>query len=210
MMKYLESKPFSLLPYLLIAGLGLLRLQSTHTYNMVPVFSTLLFFAVLRPAREYSFPLLALIGVDIFLTTHQYSFPLTIDSIVTWGWYLIVLVVGPRLLRGIISWRHAAAFSLLASISYFLVSNYFVWAEWNMYPKTLTGMGACYLAALPFFRNSLISESLCSVFLFGLLSPILQRPMMSTVWAIRYQCVHLQRGYLLDSIQRTLPGRIER
>jgi hypothetical protein len=27
-----------------------------------------------------------------------------------------------------------------------------------MYPKTLAGLGACYVAAIPFFRNGLATE----------------------------------------------------
>jgi len=37
-----------------------------------------------------------------------------------------------------------------------------------MYPKTLSGLAACYVAALPFFRNSLVAEMLTSSLLFGL------------------------------------------
>ena len=37
-----------------------------------------------------------------------------------------------------------------------------------MYPKTLSGLAACYVAALPFFRNSVVAELLCSSLLFGL------------------------------------------
>ena len=173
------------LPYGCIAGAGLLRLEVSHSYNLVPIFSCLLFFAALRPAREFGIPLLALIGVDIFLTTHQYHFPLTIDSVVTWAWYLVVMLLGAGLLKGGLSMRLGVACSLALSISYFVISNFIVWAIWNMYPRTLYGLWTCYLAAVPFFRNSLISELLCSLLLFGLGSQFVQFLKVRTAPAVQ-------------------------
>jgi hypothetical protein len=37
-----------------------------------------------------------------------------------------------------------------------------------MYPRTLAGLGACYTAALPFYRNDLVSTALTAGVLFGL------------------------------------------
>jgi hypothetical protein len=53
-------------------------------------------------------------------------------------------------------------------VGFFLASNFTVWAEWGMYAKTFSGLGACYIAALPFFRNSVVSETFFSVLIFGI------------------------------------------
>jgi hypothetical protein len=58
--------------------------------------------------------------------------------------------------------------ALAASVSFFLVSNFAVWVVWAMYPKTLAGLAACYLAALPFFRHSLAGDLFFTVAFFGL------------------------------------------
>jgi hypothetical protein len=58
--------------------------------------------------------------------------------------------------------------SLTSSVSFFLTSNFAVWAAWGMYPKTLGGLGLCYIAALPFFRNSIFTELACSLLIFAL------------------------------------------
>jgi hypothetical protein len=168
-MKYIESRFPIVLSYLLILGVALLRIELFNPYNVVPVFSCLLLFAATRPVREFVLPLSALVGVDVFLTTHQYGYPLTLDAVVTWIWYVIVMLLGSGLLRSLPSWRRVAASTLLASVSFFLVSNLAVWVVWQMYPKSLAGLGACYLAALPFFRNSLTSELCFSLLLFGLM-----------------------------------------
>jgi hypothetical protein len=156
-----------LLPYLLIVAVALLRLAVSQPYNFVPVFSCLLFFGACRPAREFVLPLFALIGVDIFLTTHHFGFALNAGHAVTWLWYLAALFLGSTALSRSISNRRVLGSSLLLSVSFFVASNFAVWAEWGIYPKTLAGLGACYVAALPFFRNSMISETISSLAIFA-------------------------------------------
>lgn len=152
-----------LLPYILVLAVVLLRLAVSHPLNFVPVFSSLLFFGAWRPTREFAIPLLSLIGVDIFLTTHRYGFALTSGDAITWMCYLGAMFLGAAMLGKSISTGRAAGASLIASLSFFAASNFMVWVEWGMYPKTWGGLGACYVAALPFLRNSLAAETVCSL-----------------------------------------------
>lgn len=52
----------------------------------------------------------------------------------------------------------------IASLIFFITSNFGVWILSNWYPKSFTGLLMCYEAALPFFRNTILST-----LLFGLL-----------------------------------------
>ena len=174
-MKVFDSRCSMVICYLLILGVAFLRVELISTDNVVPVFSCLLFFATARPAREFVLPLSVLMGVDIFMTTHRYGYPVTADAVVTWAWYLIAMLLGAGVLWTSDSWRRVAACSLLASVSFFLASNFAVWAIWQIYPRTLTGLGACYEAALPFFRNNLTSEFCFSLLLFGLMNRVRSR-----------------------------------
>ncbi len=167
-MKPFEGKCSLVFSYSLVAAVALFRIEFTSPFNVVPIFSCLLFFAASRQAREYVLPVSLLVSVDVFITTHRYGFPLTADAAVTWAWYLLVMLLGYGLLRTSRSWPRVAVCSLLASVSFFLASNFAVWAVWQMYPRTLAGLGACYVAALPFFRNSVTSELCSSLLLFGL------------------------------------------
>ncbi len=167
-MKWFETKHSIVLPYVLIFGAALLRLTVSHPFNFIPVFSCSLFFGASRPKREYPIPILALVGVDIFLTTHRYGFAVTGDQAAAWMWYLAVMILGAGMLRDSISTPRVIGASLMASVSFFLASNFTVWAAWGMYPKTWSGLGACYVAALPFFRNSIVSELAFSVLIFGI------------------------------------------
>jgi len=48
---------------------------------------------------------------------------------------------------------------------FFIISNFLFWLfePWQMYPKTLTGLILCYVGALPFLKNQLISNLTASV-----------------------------------------------
>ena len=55
----------------------------------------------------------------------------------------------------------------IASLIFFLTSNFGVWLLSSWYPKSFAGLIMCYEAGLPFFRNTLLST-----LLFGLLFKI--------------------------------------
>jgi len=42
-----------------------------------------------------------------------------------------------------------------------------VWAAFTTYPKSLAGLLACYIAAVPFFWNTLAGDVLYAALLFG-------------------------------------------
>jgi len=42
-----------------------------------------------------------------------------------------------------------------------------VWVAFTTYPKSLAGLIACYVAAVPFFWNTLAGDALYAALLFG-------------------------------------------
>jgi len=67
--------------------------------------------------------------------------------------------------------RRSAGRIALAAVSasglFYLLTNFGVWALGDMYPKTLAGLASCYVAAIPFFQNSLAGDLLFTALLFG-------------------------------------------
>jgi hypothetical protein len=53
-----------------------------------------------------------------------------------------------------------------------------------MYPRSLAGLGACYVAAIPFYRNDLVSTVLTCGALFGL--PVLAAHIIESLHAARH------------------------
>ena len=72
-----------------------------------------------------------------------------------------------------------------SSLLFFAVTNFGVWAVQDLYPKTAVGLGACYIAALPFLQNTLLGDALTTAVLFGgfVLAerrlPILREPLLA-------------------------------
>ncbi len=60
-----------------------------------------------------------------------------------------------------------AVVSVLAATYYFVLSNFAVWATTDFYTHTLDGLKACYVAALPFYKNSIYASLIFSAILFG-------------------------------------------
>jgi len=55
------------------------------------------------------------------------------------------------------------------SLLFFLTTNFGVWLGSGLYPQTGEGLIACYIAALPFFGNTLASTIVFSGLFYGLM-----------------------------------------
>jgi hypothetical protein len=151
-----------MLAYLLVA-LAVLTHVLPHAgwYNFVAVTGGLLYFGARRPWREMLIPVAVLMASDYYLTTFVYHYPFQWPAYVTtWVWYAMAIALGWILLHAKTNFIRGAAAAILGPTSFFLVSNYSVWAGSGMYPHTLAGLGACYIAGLPFYRNDLIATSI--------------------------------------------------
>jgi len=57
--------------------------------------------------------------------------------------------------------------ALGASIIFFLLSNFGVWASTGAYPINFAGLMTCYAAGLPFLLNQVLGDLFYSLVLFG-------------------------------------------
>ncbi len=138
--------------------------------NFSAVGGTLLFFGAKRPRWQSAIAVAALMVTDYMLTTLHYHYPFHVSSyLATWAWYAGVCLFGHRILQRVTAARVVAGVAGSAT-SFFLVSNFVVWLgiHFQMYPRTLAGLGACYVAGLPFYRNDLIATGVVAGVLFGL------------------------------------------
>ncbi|HYX68833.1 MAG TPA: DUF6580 family putative transport protein [Terriglobales bacterium] len=138
-----------------------------QTFGFTPITASLLYFGARAPRKWMWAPLLLMAGADLYLTRVVYHYPFTADQLVVWGWYAAMILLG-GLLKKKGGWARIAGASLAGSVSFFVVSNFAVWLVWNMYPKTLGGLAACYTLALPFFRNGVMSDLLFTAAFFGI------------------------------------------
>lgn len=136
-------------------------------FHFTPVAAALLFFGSRMPRKQMLTPILLLAASDIYLTKVHYGYPLTADHFVTWAWYAGIILLGGLLAHTYSALKIGAA-SLAASLSFFFISNGMVWLVWrDMYPRTFNGLTMAYVAGLPFFRNTVVSDLLFSAAFFG-------------------------------------------
>jgi hypothetical protein len=57
--------------------------------------------------------------------------------------------------------------SIMASLVFFLLTNFAVWILTPWYAKTFIGLVQCYLMAIPFLRNTLLGDLSYVIIFFG-------------------------------------------
>jgi hypothetical protein len=60
-----------------------------------------------------------------------------------------------------------AAAALGSSLSFFLITNFMVWATGRLYPNTLVGLAACFTAGIPFYQNQILGDAFYTLAVFG-------------------------------------------
>lgn len=150
-----------------------------HPPNVTPLTAVALFGGAYFSDRRLAFlvPLTALFLSDLILGFYHHM------EVVYLSFALIVAI-------GLWLQKHRTVFpiacaALASSVLFFVLTNFGVWAFDALYPKTLEGLMACYVAAIPFFRNTLLGDLSYTVVLFGgfaLLErriPVLRDPTMT-------------------------------
>jgi len=137
-----------------------------HPWTFTPVAAALLFFGA-RGSRRYLWvPLAVLAASDVVLTKLVYTYPFGWENLVTWMWYAAVLWLGTRL-RSNARPLPVIGSALASSVSFFLISNFAVWAAYDMYPKNFGGLMTSYTLGLPFFRNAVEGDLLFTSVMFA-------------------------------------------
>lgn len=130
-----------------------------HSPNFTPVIALALFGGVyLKKSQALYVPIVLLAITDLILGLHP-TMPFT------WGSVLVISAIG-LWVRNHKSVATVLGSALFSSILFFVVTNFGSWLA--MYPHTAEGFRNCYLLAIPFFRNTLLSTLVYSAVLFGL------------------------------------------
>ncbi len=137
-----------------------------HPWAFTPVAASLLFFGAHGSRRRMWVPLLLLIASDLALYKYVWAYPMAWDQYVIWAWYAAILWLGSRLTGKQTPLRVIGA-ALASSVSFFVISNFAVWAATDMYPRTMSGLMTCYTLALPYFRRGAEGDMLFTLIFFA-------------------------------------------
>lgn len=134
-----------------------------HPPNMTSLTAVALFGGAYLCDRRLAFltPLAALFLSDLILGLYS-----PVQMVIVYSSFVLIVCIGLQLQKrrtvlGI------AGTVLASSTLFFLLTNFGVWAFDSLYPKTIEGLVACYLAAIPFFRNTLGGDAFSTAVLFG-------------------------------------------
>ncbi len=133
-----------------------------HPWNFAPIGAIALFGGAKFERRSFAIgvPLLTMLIGDAFIGFHSLM-P------VIYATYALIAVIG-MLLRDRQTIPAVGGGVLLSSTIFYLTTNFAVWAMGTTYAKTAAGLAACYIAAIPFFGNTLASDALYSAIFFGI------------------------------------------
>jgi hypothetical protein len=132
-------------------------LVNSHAPGFTPVFGALLFSgARLKKRDAIWFPVLVLAICDWILITRFYRMEVRWEHAITLLGCAAMAWIG-GLLRQSFSVGRFAGCSVAGATAFFLISNFGVWIGWRLYPHTQAGLVACYAAAVPYYRASLVS-----------------------------------------------------
>jgi hypothetical protein len=155
------------LTLLIIVGmvtLGVLARLLPHAANFAPVTALSLLAATCLPRRWALLVPLGIMAVsDVVIGLH----PLVC---LTWGCFALIALLGSIAYKRTQKHWVVALLAPVGSTVFFVVTNFGVWLQGQMYARDLAGLWRCYEMALPFFRATLISDIIFTIVLFGMLA----------------------------------------
>jgi len=159
------NKTFFTPKFLVITGIiilaAVLRLIE-YLPNFSPIAAMALFAGTYLKRKELAFavPVAALLISDIFLGFHQ-------TMIAVYASFAIIVLLGFYLRRST-KVQNIFLASLVSSLIFFVITNFAVWVSGLVgYPMNFAGLTQCYVAAIPFFRNTLLGDLFYNAVFFG-------------------------------------------
>ena len=139
-----------------------------HPPNFAPVGSASLFAGARLPVwQAYLVPLVLMAVTDPILSPMRGAPAFSKFQLFTYASFLIAVWIGRRL-RATESVRRIALATVLSSLQFFIITNFGSWLWFKSYPQNAAGLVACYIAAIPFFGWTLMSDLFYVGVLFGL------------------------------------------
>ena len=117
-----------------------------HPPNFTPVIAFGIYIPLIFGFWSIPFFILGYAITDFFIGFHSVLF-------FTWGTVIFISLISKFFASTILS---RLAGGIVGAILFFIITNFGVWTN-GSYGYTLSGLMSCYIFALPFFGNTLIS-----------------------------------------------------
>ncbi len=143
-----------------------------HPPNFSPVEAIALFGGAYFASRRWALavPLLAMLVSDLALgALVGNDYAAYLGGFSFWSVYACIALstlLGFGL-RGKVGGARVLGYSLAGSVLFFVVTNFAAWLGWPAYPQTPAGLGAAYVAGIPFFQWTVLGTLFYAALLFG-------------------------------------------
>ena len=132
--------------FFVIVAACLIRL-APHPPNFTPILSIALFSGfIFRNKLGFILPMSIMVLTDFFIGNYQMSL---------WVYSSLFLIYFISKNYENFNLSLTLKISVIGSFLFFIITNFGVWVVG--YPKSFSGILACYYAALPFYKNTLLS-----------------------------------------------------
>lgn len=130
-----------------------------HPPNFTPILALAIFGGAYLPNRitAISLPIISMFISDLIIGFHSQIF--TVYAAI------ILLSILGHLMKTK-NFKNFAITGFTGSLIFFIITNFSVWLGGSLYPLTIDGIIQCYIMAIPFFHNTLISTMLFLTILF--------------------------------------------
>tara|TARA_Y100001970_G_C14154721_1_gene814847 strand:+ start:976 stop:1527 length:552 start_codon:yes stop_codon:yes gene_type:complete len=152
---------------LVLITLAIITRLIPHPWSFTCVGSVLLFSVFYFKNKSFIHvlvPMTIMLVSDLFLL-YFYNKPFAgIGIYLCW---LVYIPTGSLLIKKI-KIKTIALAGISGATLFFLTSNFLVWINGTMYPLNLSGLISCYVAAIPFYLNSIAGNLVWSSIIFGI------------------------------------------
>ena len=158
---------------LIVLVVSILRLIP-HVNNFSPIIALAIFGALHYKSKNLSYiiPLLALWFSDLLINNFIYklssSFELFYEGFY-WQYlaYIIIIFISVSFKNKKINASKIFYLAFFSSIVFFVVTNFGYWFSTNLYSSDFNGLLECYLAAIPFYKGTLLGTFFYTPIFFG-------------------------------------------
>ncbi len=152
----------------LLAVVAILCRLAVHIPNFTPVGALAIFAGfLLRRRWATAVPLAAMLVSDLLIGFYE---PMIMAAV--YASLALSVLIGRSVKKSTAG--GVAAASLAGSSVFFLATNFAVWAFGTWYPRTGAGLTACFINAIPFFRNTVLGDLFFSALFFGAYAAVRQ------------------------------------
>lgn len=133
-----------------------------HPPNFAPILAIGLFAGTYLSRRLALFaPIMAMLISDYFIGSYS-----VLIMISVYGSFMLTAVLGFWLKKNR-NWLKVGGAAIFSALLFYLITNFAVWAFSPLYTKDVFGLMQSYAMAIPFFKNTFVSNIFYTALFFG-------------------------------------------